>query len=252
MRKILEILTPENVYVEYELAGLGSRFAAFFIDTLIQCITLVTIGFIALSGQLSLLKTGGKNSLMIALSIVIAFLILFGYFVFFEMILQGQTPGKKLLKLTVVKKNGEPIGFFESMVRNILRIIDGIIIIPPSYVVGPLFIMFGAEYRRVGDFAANTIVVKTKKNEKLVTIDQLLNKANTEQQETEGVNVYPVSNYEYSVLKEFLERKDQLGERRPVFAFHLNKYFLKKFNIEKPYDDPYEFFKEIIRLNSGI
>ncbi|HHX17341.1 MAG TPA: hypothetical protein GX727_00605 [Clostridium sp.] len=64
-------------------------------------------------------------------------------------------------------------------------------------------------------------------------------------------NIYPINNYEYNLLKEFLTRKQRLGARREVLAHDLNVYFMKKFNLEKPHEKPYEFFEEIINLNSN-
>ncbi|MCX7923301.1 MAG: RDD family protein [Clostridia bacterium] len=253
MRKVLEVLTPENVYVEYELAGVGSRCIALLIDSLIQgaMVILVLIG-ISLSG-IGFIGSGdvgdSRLSVIVAISIVVLFVILFGYFIFFEIIMNGQTPGKKLMKLKVIKQSGEPIGYWECVLRNILRIAD---MLPSAYLAGALFILFSKNYKRLGDFAANTIVVRVKKETKITTIESLIKKSDAEFEETQIVNIYPVNNFEYGILKEFLERKENLGTRRPIFAFHLNKYFMEKFNIQTPFEDPYEFFKDIVRMNSGI
>lgn len=252
MRKILEILTPENVYVEYELAGLGSRFVSFFIDCIIQ---FLTVGITAIA----LLVAGVDFSYIIYDlgpmefgAFIVTLIILFHlvYFIFFEMILKGQSPGKKIIRLRVIKKNGEPINIFDSFLRNFLRVID---LFPSYYLLGSIFIIMSQNYRRIGDFAANTIVVKIKKQDKLITIDSLIEKTDiTQSEKYQGVNTYPVSSFEYNVLKEFLSRKDNIGERRPVFAYNLNKYFMKKFDLAKPYENPYVFFEEIIRMNSGL
>lgn len=253
MRRILEILTPENVYVEYELAGLGSRFAALIIDSLIQiALMLIVIISMFVSGYDFDGVWGAYNSLFIAAGIAILFLINFGYFIFFEMISHGQSPGKKAMKLRVIKENGQPVGFYESVLRNTLRIAD---MLPLLNLLGAVFITFSKNYKRVGDFAANTIVVKNERETKPMGLNELLEDVSEKQNENVNLScskIYPVDNFEYGILREFLSRKGNLGKRRPVFAYHLNMYFMKKFNIEKPYTDPYAFFEEILRMNSGV
>lgn len=249
MRKILEILTPENVYVEFELAGLGSRFLALLIDNILRGIIIFIVFIGMVMGGIDFSNIFNSNTIVIAVWILITFTIYFGYFIFFEMIMNGQTPGKKAIKLKVIMQNGEPIGFFESFLRNILRIAD---FLPFLFLLGSAFIVFTENYKRIGDFAANTIVVKVRKEEKLITLNSLLEKANSEGEIEQSVNIYPVNNFEYSVIKEFMARKDKLGERKVVFEYHLNNYLLRKFKIEQPFNNVYEFFNEILRMNSGI
>jgi uncharacterized RDD family membrane protein YckC len=139
MRKLLEILTPENVYVEYELAGLGSRFAAMLLDTLIQAALLAIAVIAAVTAGLDFTDITRYDSAVFAVSIVVVFIIWFGYFIFFEMVTNGQTPGKMAVKLRVIRQNGEPIVFFDSFLRNILRLVNAI---PALYIVDALFILF--------------------------------------------------------------------------------------------------------------
>lgn len=248
MGRILKILTPENVNIEFELAGLGSRFVAVIIDTLIQigiCI-LIIIGM--LIGGIDFKNIDQSSSLIIAVGIVLLFVVFFGYFIFFEIIMRGQSPGKKAAGLRVIKQNGEPVGFYESFIRNILRIID---LMPSLYLIGSSFILFGRNCKRIGDYAANTIVVKVQKEERPLNLEDLLNNNFSLDESESRVNIYQVNNFEYGILKEFLARKDNLGARKPIFIFHLNKYFVKKFNIEKPYSNPVEFFEQIVKVNSG-
>ncbi len=248
MRKVLEILTPENVHVEYELAGLGSRFVAFFLDTVLQFLLIILVLVGMSIGQMDIQSINYLDPWIVAVGILLVFLIFFGYFIFFEMLTNGQSPGKKIMKLRVLKQNGEPVGFWESLLRNILRMAD---FLPALNLIGTILILFTDKYKRVGDFAANTIVVKAKKDEQPVGIEDLLKQAAGE--DSQKVNLYPVNNDEYGVLKEFLMRKDKLGERRPVFAYHLNKYFMEKFNLTEPaYSDPFDFFEDIVRMNSGL
>jgi len=250
MKKILNILTPENVHVEYELAGIGSRFAAFIIDLLIQLfvfsITLLVLYFAGFDYSLIILELGVQAAIF-ATTLLILFHIL--YFPFFELIMKGQTPGKKLFSIRVIRQSGEPLGMFDSVLRNFLRMVY---LIPLLYLLDAFFVILTKNYKRIGDYAANTIVVKVRKRDELITIDDVINRDFDSDDYVESDNIYPVTHFEYDVLKEFLARKDSVGERRFVFAYNFNKYFSRKFNVEHAYESPYEFFEEIVRMNSGI
>jgi uncharacterized RDD family membrane protein YckC len=250
MRNILEILTPENVFVEYEIAGLGSRFAAFLIDTLIQVGIYVIIFLCLIFGMPNVLNSLSTIDIAaFSSAIVIIFMII--YFTFFEVLMNGQTPGKKVMKLRVLKQTGEPISFFDSFLRNLLRLAD--LLPPTTYLLGALLILFSKQNKRVGDYAANTIVTRIKKEAKPVTLSYLFKNINRQNEEEDTItNIYPVNNSEYSILKEYISRAGTLGEREMVFIYHLNRYFSKKFGFDKPVDKPYEFFKEIVNMNSGI
>ena len=124
MKKVLNILTPENVYIEYELAGIGSRFAAFIVDLIIQLfVFLATLLVLYIAGfnYSAVIVELGFNVAAFAITVLILFHLL--YFPFFEMIMKGQSPGKKLLNIRVIRQNGEPVGIFDSVLRNFLRIV---------------------------------------------------------------------------------------------------------------------------------
>ncbi|HHV60065.1 MAG TPA: RDD family protein [Clostridiaceae bacterium] len=244
MQRFIEIPTPENVNLEFELAGLGSRFGALLIDALIQA-GLILIAFLAMIfGSIDFANPGNYSSIVIAMGIVLVYLIFFGYHTFFELVKNGQTPGKRLFKLKVIKKNGQSLNFLDSFLRNILRIAD---FLPGFFLTGSLFIMFSSKYQRLGDFAANTLVVKTLNSEKPIKANIPVSDSDTD---VPIINNYPVNNNEYAILKEFMEKRSKFGAREYMFTYRLNKYFMKKFNMEKPYGDPYEFFEAILKSNS--
>jgi uncharacterized RDD family membrane protein YckC len=91
------------------------------------------------------------------------FVIFFGYFTFFETWWSGQTPGKRWLKLRVIQEDGRPIDFFSALLRNVLRMID--MVPPPLYSLGIISIFASAHAKRLGDFAANTVVIKERSAE---------------------------------------------------------------------------------------
>ncbi len=162
MSRYVEFITPENIEVSYELAGIGSRFIAAVIDLAIQVATLSAVGivsFYAIAGA-SVFRQTFLASLplwAIAVVILIVFVVMFGYHTFCELRWAGQTPGKKVAKLRVVRDGGYPIDPYSSLVRNLVRIID---FLPPPYGIGLLSIFFSQEYKRLGDWAAGTLVIK--------------------------------------------------------------------------------------------
>lgn len=152
----IKIDTPENTEIEFELAGIGCRFIAMLMDYFITF--LITVIFYLVFGILAILFDNiiaNLGEYIIAIIMFGIFLINFsGYFILFEYIWSGQTPGKRLAGIRVIKENGQPPNFFEIFIRNILRVID--------IVVGPYFILFSNKEKRLGDFIVQTIVVKEK------------------------------------------------------------------------------------------
>ena len=165
MGRSVTIVTPENITVNYEVAGFASRFLAFAIDLVIQIILMIGgrwFVHIASSGfQLGALSLGDFAS---ATSIVLDFVILFAYSSIFEMLWGGRTPGKRLLGLRVIRDGGYPINLTASAIRNVLRFLDfGMLPLEPPLVLfglpGLVCIFLSPQYKRLGDWAAGTIVI---------------------------------------------------------------------------------------------
>ncbi len=159
--------TPENVRFGYDVADIGSRFLALAIDTLIQGVIYIILFFslVVLVNALTEFDLPQPANDALSIGVVAAlFIIQFGYFMFFEIILNGQTPGKRLFSLRVIKDNGYPLAPLDSVIRNLIRIID---FLPFAYGVGLVAMFFNARAKRLGDFAANTIVVKMRRQVRL-------------------------------------------------------------------------------------
>jgi uncharacterized RDD family membrane protein YckC len=141
--------TPEGVALELVLAGLGSRFLARLLDTVIQfgCIIALAIG----------VNATGAPGWVLATSIVFIFLIVFAYDVAFETLNNGRTIGKQAAGIRVLGQGGEPVRFLPSAVRNIMRIID---FLPVFYLIGSISIVVTERDQRLGDLAAGTIVAR--------------------------------------------------------------------------------------------
>jgi uncharacterized RDD family membrane protein YckC len=93
---------------------------------------------------------------LIAVIILSTFLLLWGYFIFWETVWSGQTPGKRLCGIRVLRDGGFPIDFRAAFLRNIVRYAD---FLPFFYGVGALTMFISKESKRLGDYAAGTIVV---------------------------------------------------------------------------------------------
>lgn len=159
--------TPENIRFGYDIADIGSRFLAVLIDSLIQSVLYVIlfIGGIIVSAGLNQVDLPEPVSILIAVALFLfVFLIQFGYFIFLEIFMAGQTPGKRLFNLRVVKDNGNPLSPVDSIVRNLVRIVD---FFPIAYGIGVIVMFLNRRAKRLGDFAAGTIVVKMRDQVKL-------------------------------------------------------------------------------------
>ena len=163
---VLIIETPERVPLHFALASIGNRFIACAIDHAIQAITVVVmlLAFITLANYSSLGdRLSSAPKWVYAVLIVILFLIVSGYFAFFEWIWSGQTPGKRWLKLRVIREDGRPVTFWEAAVRNLLRSFD--MMPAPFYSIGLISVFISGSDQRVGDLVAGTVVVREREAE---------------------------------------------------------------------------------------
>jgi hypothetical protein len=116
-----------------------------------------------------------------------------------EVFFKGQTPGKKLVGIRVVRADGSPVGLFESAVRNLLRFVD---FLPAFYPVGLVTMLIDRQNRRLGDLAAGTVLVRVEK----------VDLSRYAPSPTAGVAsaAAPLSAQEAEVLTDFLQRADDL------------------------------------------
>ncbi|HEY7403981.1 MAG TPA: RDD family protein [Candidatus Angelobacter sp.] len=152
----LIIDTPEQVHLEFVLAGIGSRFMAIFLDALIELVLYAVLIGISLSLGFSGFFNANRSIWWIALMTLVIFCIYWGYYAIFEALWKGQTPGKRWAGIRVIKDTGRPINAFEAISRNLVRVVD---FFPGFYGVGVVTMLLNAKSRRLGDFVAGTIVV---------------------------------------------------------------------------------------------
>jgi uncharacterized RDD family membrane protein YckC len=204
-RDKLTIETPEQTVLEFEVAGVGSRFLALAYDTLLQI--LLGIGLLVLFLVAGVtLPSGAKSGIWFAAIIVLAyFLLYFGYFALFEVLWNGQTPGKKKEGLRVIKDDGRPITPAEAIGRNLMRIVDQL---PALYAIGICSVLLSRQNKRLGDFVTGTIVVHEKS----------LVDAKPVWEATPAVQTGPATSYgserltpeEFKLIEAFLNRRSSL------------------------------------------
>ncbi len=165
------IETPEHVEIVYTVAGPGSRLLAFLLDFLVMLVPgillvlllIVIVSSVAEDTMRQLVESSSdpQDSLFIYMILAFVtmaqFLVSQFYFVVFELAWNGQSPGKRWQRIRVIRENGQPVGFFASMIRNLLRIAD---LLPLFYLAGFISMLATRHWRRLGDLAAGSIVVK--------------------------------------------------------------------------------------------
>lgn len=176
----LVIETPERVGLEFALASLGNRFLACAFDHFLQFSIIVTAVIVVwLAGDFTLLgdRFAEAPKWIRALLVIFIFLIFNGYFALFETFWAGQTPGKRLLKLRVIREDGRPVTFWEASVRNLLRSFD--FMPAPFYSIGIVSIFATSRDQRVGDLFAGTVVVR-ERAEQAPRFDEVFGRASQE------------------------------------------------------------------------
>jgi uncharacterized membrane protein SpoIIM required for sporulation/uncharacterized RDD family membrane protein YckC len=153
--QVIEIETPEQVMVTVTVAGIGSRTAAAIIDAGIITLILLGIWLLGVAPGIGLLDEGAW---VLAIGLFATFALFWGYYVLFEGLRDGQTPGKRLLGLRVVQDGGYSVSFAASAVRNLVRLLD---MQPfPTALLGLAVALVSRSGKRLGDMAAGTIVVR--------------------------------------------------------------------------------------------
>jgi uncharacterized RDD family membrane protein YckC len=145
----LTITTPEHVPIRLEPAGAGSRFLAILIDSVI--VTAMSTFVYAFAARLL------PSGIALAIYVTVGFLLTWGWHLYFETRKQGRTPGKRALGIRVIDARGLPVSLYQSLVRNITRVLD---FAPAFYGLGALVMMTSASRRRLGDIIADTLVVR--------------------------------------------------------------------------------------------
>jgi len=228
MPRKITIITPENVRIEYEIAGIASRCSAAFVDHLLQ---------LGLLGVLYTMRyLAGKYieipvvSWGVAIIGIAAFVINYGYYLYFETVWNGQTPGKRFSRTRTVREGGVPIDLSCAALRNLIRVVD---FLPVFYILGGITVLISSCNKRLGDYAAGTLVVKER--------TEWMRSLNTEG--TQNVQPVPESEYvrnielvsseDFATISRFLDRQVELEKDiREQLAARIAAPIIAKLGIE--------------------
>ena len=205
----VRIQTPESVELELTLAGVGNRAFALLIDYIILNLSLLSLAALTLFLLYALELDGAAWSTVIGPQWVVAVMALViyglyvGYFVGFETLKQGQTPGKRRVNIRVIRDNGQSVGLFQATLRALLRPVDDILFI------GFLFIVFSKQEKRLGDWLAGTLVVQADSTDKRLRLSDSA-QALSQQLLTEA-NISQLLPDDFAIVKEYLERRSHMG-----------------------------------------
>lgn len=159
----LNIETPELVAIEMPLAGIGSRFIAILIDSLIMgaaFIVLLVLWAVIVPALHFFWRISANWA--VGIFFLVIFLLQWGYFTLFEAFGNGRTPGKRVAKIRVIHQSGRGISFMEALARNLVRVID---YLPSFYAVGIVAIFISRRRQRLGDMVAGTLAVRDREAE---------------------------------------------------------------------------------------
>lgn len=245
----LNIDTPENVAFGYEIVGIGSRFMAALVDSalivLLQLIVYVPMIFLFGDQLIS-----GESTWIIGLFILIAFIFLWGYYIFFELLWNGQSPGKRWVGLRVLRSSGTPITLTESIIRNLVRIVD---FLPVAYGVGVVTMFIDGKSRRLGDMAASTLVVRDKESVTLASLDNQQRQSlhvNPSGEIVAAVRAWPLNKLTQSdiqLAENLLQRRTELTNGSALASQICQRYF-EKMGLSTEYMIPTDNFPTLAAI----
>lgn len=245
----MAIRTPEHVELQFLLAGAGNRFLALLVDLLIQGMALLGVFVMGNAlwavGGLPRRFVNVHGLWLLAGMILMLFFVQWGYFTLFETVWAGQTPGKRLVKIRVIREDGRPIGFAEAAIRNLLRaVLDS----QPFnlYVVGFLAGILNARFKRLGDFAAGTVVIRERRQAVPAGGSRLRTPAQPVLAQA-GPRVRQLTREEAAMLQAYLRRRDELDPKtRSTMAQKIAVSLMQRLGITQPVDMSYDAFLDYL------
>ncbi len=226
------IETPEQIPPEFPIAGIGSRFLALAVDTLIQVgVGLLIVLILVILGVMTrFFRTSQAGLWVLSTLLFLLFLLIFGYFALFEIVWNGQTPGKRFIGIRVIKDSGRPLAPSEVIGRNLLRILDQL---PGFYAVGLVVAMLNAQNRRLGDFVAGSIVVRETAFAQIKPVWQT--KPSEGSPEIHSLGAEPLAVEDLALIETFLQRRCDLA---PDVRARMADQILDRLKLKMSLPDP--------------
>jgi uncharacterized RDD family membrane protein YckC len=202
----LPVDTPDNILLDAEIAGFGTRCVAALIDYLILTVLLLVFTLLAV-------RSIRGSSVGVAFVVIFQFVLITFYHLIFEIVASGQTPGKRLIGIRVVQANGLPLTPVGAIIRNLVRLFD---FLPVMYGVG-LLVMFGTKHtQRLGDLAAGTVVIREhgRLTTQALKAELVVHYRYTSDDETipPNIQVDRLEPGDYQIIVNYLGRRSELQE----------------------------------------
>ena len=241
---VIEIVTPERVELNFPIAGLGSRFVALIIDMIVIGAMITALILVESMVNMYLLRDMYLISLSSSAFMIAVVVLNLGYFIFFEYLWNGQTPGKRVVKIRVMRTGGLPVNLASAVIRNLMRPVDIMLF---SIAVGFLVLFLSKQSQRPGDYAAGTLVVRDR-NITLKDLDIYL-KTQTQDKLIESIPLdnrfSRLDNMDAHLLDQFMARRSDLGlDQRQELAKRIADSIRIKLKL-KP--DDYESNENLIK-----
>ena len=226
--------TPESVELEFTLAGIGNRAWALLIDY--HVLAVILVGFftawsiISVSlGDLWVDIFGTAVTLwLMAIAFLVSFIIYISYFVFFETLWFGQTPGKRVAKIRVVRDDGRLIGLQQATLRALLRPFD------ETLFIGAFLIMLGRREKRLGDLVAGTIVIQAQTPTASATLTISDQAKRLHEELVQIADLSPLMPDDFAVIREYLQRRSAMSVKaRASLSLKLAEQVVAILNLEK-------------------
>jgi uncharacterized RDD family membrane protein YckC len=247
MREDYRLLTPENVELQFDVAGLGSRLAAALIDyTIIGIVYLGLIFAAAFVGSLMehvlprivatdravQTATQAGMAVLLALAVFLGFLAWWGYFLLFELLWTGQSPGKRIMGVRVVRRDGQPLAFTTTLVRNSLRWVDAL----PFFPLGIFVMLVDSFSRRLGDMAAGTFVVHEPRAIRTKALEEVRIPYSLPDATVQAFpNAGRITMAQYTLIRDYFGRASGLrGDAADRLASHLAATLAKELEVDAP------------------
>jgi len=205
----IKIRTPESVELEFTLAGIGNRTIALVVDYLIWGAVLIglLIFWSILSLQLQRYFGEGIDLWISAISLLITFTVYTGYFVIFETLWRGQTPGKRYSKIRVIRDDGQPAGITQAILRALIRPIDD------TFLIGMFLIILTKREKRLGDLIAGTLVIQEERAVKPSSFAVSPEAESLADELLANQNFSAILPDDFAVIREYLQRRSMLETR---------------------------------------
>jgi uncharacterized RDD family membrane protein YckC len=241
------VSTPENVELRYSVAGLATRFFAAVIDSIL----LAFLSFFILTAGLIFVAAGSTfgetaSLAILAVTVLLLFALVFGYYIFFETVWRGQTPGKRALRLRAMRDDGLPLNFTASVIRNLIRFFD---LLPGTYGFGVVAMFLNKRWKRLGDLAAGTVVIR----DEVPQAPPRLPMAPPPGLQIESTGMHDtLSDREYHLIREYLVRHGGLAlAARGRVGMRLSTVAEARTGLPRDGADPYTYLSKLASLHAG-